>query len=264
MPDFGTLNLTNHPNPIPAASPAYPPPPWPLPKAEIFQISFEIDKEQAIRWLPAVLSRPNPAYAHLTIARYPSSPVGPFSLAHQFIVSRMRVLARAFPFQTIVDNVDALCALREVWGFPAKLGKVTMERKPQSFEAVIERPAGRALVKASITELEPVTPAEIRYDPMMNLRLTPPIQDGKPPEYTKLVQIDPHYDIRECFRGLGAIAYPNVSQGDSWHVLEPRNIICATWATCDTELPWARFVEEFTQQQERLSAPLSMKDFKRG
>ncbi len=247
MPDFGSLDTANHPFTIPAIAPLYPPPPWKLDDARLFMMTFEIEKRHAIQWLPGSLTRPNPAYAHLQIAHYPSTPVGPFTVAHQFLMSRLRVLPRAFPFQTVVDNADALPALRETWGFPAKLGKVALTREKETITGTVERPAGKVLAKVVMTQIRPMGPGELRYDPMLNLRLTSRAQEERAHEYAQLVQIDPSYMIKESYRGEGTVTYPKKSKDDPWHLLEPVNFIGITYGVCDTEMPWARFLEEFPQ-----------------
>lgn len=245
MPDFGALSTKNHPFATPAVAPLYPAPPWTLKGAEILQISFEIDKQVSLRWLPTTLTRPNPAYAHVMVAHYPSSPVGPFSVAHQFLMSRLRVLPRSVPFQSIVDNADALPALREAWGFPAKLGTIALKREDDGVTASVERPAGNVLARLSMSHLRPMAPGDLHYDPILSLRYTPPAQPGRPPEYAQLVQVDPSYTVRESYRGKGSIIYPGASEADPWHMVQMADFICITYALCDTELPWARFLEKF-------------------
>ena len=245
MPDFGELSAKNHPYTTPALAPLYPSPPWKLDGAQVLQLSFETDKEMVMQWAPTNLTRTIPPYAHLVVAHYPSSPVGPFSVAHQFVVTRYMVMARAFSIQTIVDNADALAALREVWGFPAKLGKVTLDRQPDVVTATVERPAGMTLAKVQLTDIESIAPSEIRYDAMLNLRVTPSVQDGKGPSFTQVAQIDPTYSLSDCYRGRGEVTYPARSEADPWSLLAARYVICCTFAVSDTELPFARYVLDF-------------------
>src|SRR3990170_1608975 len=108
MPDYGRLTQDELPHTLPAVSPLYPPPPWPLPGARILKLVFETDKETVLRWLPPALSRSSPPYAIITVAHYPESPVGPFSLATQYIGCRARIFIRALALQAIVDNARAL------------------------------------------------------------------------------------------------------------------------------------------------------------
>lgn len=245
MPDHGSLNKENIPYSLPALAPLYPPPPWEVDNVETLQIAFEIDKAHAIQWLPTTLTRPNPAYCLVRIHHYPKSPVGPFNVAHQMLMSRLRVLPRAFPIQSIVDNADALPALREVWGYPAKLGKVSLDRKGNGVTAQVERPLGKVLVRVDLRDMQPLGPGELLYDPTLGLRYTAPAQEDRGPEYTQLVQIDPGYLFKESYRGAGTISYPKQSKGDPWYLVEALDYIATTYSLCDSSLPWPRFLEDF-------------------
>ena len=59
------------------------------------------------------------------------------------------------------------------------------------------------------------------------------------------MQIDPEVTITEAVRGKGVVTYPDSNEGHTWAVLPNGNIISATYATVDTELPHARFVMPF-------------------
>ncbi|MBI1885959.1 MAG: acetoacetate decarboxylase family protein [Chloroflexi bacterium] len=244
MPDFGRLSADRLPHTTPVAAPLYPPPPWSLPGAEILKVTFEIDKDVCLNWLPPSLGRTSPAYAHVIIARYPESPVGPFSLATQYLGCRSRMFVRAYTVQAVTDNEAALSALRETWGFPCKLGRVELSRKGGAVEAGVER-GGRRLVAVSFSDGAPIDAESVRFDPVLNLRLVPAVQEGKPPALVELAQIGPAYTIREALRGKAAVTYPEPSEGDPWHLLQPLYPIAAVFVVADTELPYARFVQPY-------------------
>ncbi len=241
MPDYGRLTQERLPHTLPVVSPLYPPPPWPLAGARILKLTFEVDKEVALNWLPPSLSRSSPAYALVTVAHYPQSPVGPFALAAQHIGCRARFFIRAFTLQAITDSEPALAALREVWGFPAKLGRVRLTGGATRVSARISR-GGRALAELRLSRAQPIDGETIRFDPVLNLRIHPGIEEGKRHSSLEMVQIDPPYAIQESYRGRGELRYPAPTEGDPWHLLQPLNMISATYTVADTELPYARFV----------------------
>lgn len=244
MPDYGRLTQDRLPHALPLASPLYPPPPWPLPAARILKLTFEVDKDVALNWLPPGLSRSSPAYAIVTVAHYPQSPVGPFSLAAQYIGCRARIFIRAFTLQAITDSEAALAALREVWGFPAKLGRVRLTAGASGASARVSR-GGLALAALRLRGLQPIDPASVRFDPMLNVRIQPAIEEGKRHSALEMVQVDPSYVLKEAFRGRGELRYPSASEGDLWQLLAPLNMISATYTVADTELPFARFVMSY-------------------
>ena len=240
MPDQCRLteDLVAHTSPI--VSPLYPPPPWKLTGARMLRVVFETDKEPLLTWLPPKLTRSSPPYAIISIESYPESPVGPFSMATQYIGCRASFFIRAFALQAVVDNVQALAALREVWGLPAKLGEIELSAKKGRIKGVVSR--RRKLVKVRLEQPEPIEPDLVRVDPVLSLRLAPSLQDNVRHDLVQLVQLDPEFEIRLSSRGKGKVTYPTSGEDDAWDILPCRNVVSATYCEIDTELPLARFV----------------------
>ena len=241
MPDLGHLKRDRLPHTLPATAPAYPAPPWLLPGARILKLIFETDADALLRWLPSSLGRTSPAYAIVTVSHFPESPVGPFSLAAQYLGCRARLFIRAFTLHAVTDNLRALAALRELWGFPARPGRVRLRAGPRSARASVSVD-GRTLADLRLSRVQACDPELIRFDPMLNVRLVPAIQEGKRHSLLEVVQIDPDYRMHEAVRGQGSVSYPEPSEGDPWHLLPALNMISATYSVGDTELPLARFV----------------------
>lgn len=244
MPEFGRLRREDLPASTPFPAPLYPPPPWPLPGARILQLSFEIDRDTALHWLPTSLSRPTPPYANILIADYPESPVGPFGHAQQLIVCRSSVRARGFPLQTVASNPAALAALRELWGFPARPGRVSIEDDGEHVQARLETPDGRLILRAAMRYRSHADPAFIHYDPALCARLIGAVQGERPPTVLELVQVDPGYMIRDARLGDGVLEYGEPGEGYPWRLLASQNLIATTFTISDTELPLARYVED--------------------
>ena len=240
MPDQGRLteDRVSHSTPIP--SPLYPPPPWKLPGARMLRVLFETDKDPLLTWLPPKLTRSTPPYAIISIESYPESPVGPFSLATQYLGCRAGFFIRAFALQAVVDSVPALAALREVWGVPCKLGEVELSSKKNRVKGTVSR--GRKLAKVRLEQPEPIEPDLCRIDPVLCLRLAPSLQENVRHDLIQLVQLDPEYDIKSSSRGHGSVVYPTSGEDDGWDILPSRNVISAVHCELDTELPLARFV----------------------
>lgn len=244
MPDYGRLTQELLPHTSPAVAPFYPPPPWPLPGARILKLLFETDTDPVLTWLPPKLSRSSPPYATIAVAHYPSSPVGPFTLAAQYIGCRAGMFIRAFTVQAIVDSAPAVAALREVWGMPCKLGEATLTADPGTFSARVSR-GDSVLAELSLEDGSEIAADSVRFDPVLNLRAVPSLEEGKRHDLLQMVQIDPDYQIKESQRGRGQLHYPAQSAEDPWHVLPMRNMISAVYCVVDTELPLARFVMQY-------------------
>ena len=241
MPDKGRLteDIVAHVGPV--VSPLYPPPPWKISGARILKVIFETDKEPVLDWLPPKLTRSSPPYGMIAVEHYPDTPVGPFTVAHQFIGCRAGFFVRAFALQSVVDCPVALAALREVWGFPCRLGSVSLEERSGILTATIGT-EGTTLCEVRMTDTESIEPDLVRFDPVLTLRLVPSLQENVRHDLIQLVQIDPDIEVRDAQRGKGVIEYPGQSEGQGWSVLPCRNVISVTCCTVDSELPLARFV----------------------
>jgi hypothetical protein len=200
----------------------------------VLKVLYETDAAPVIQWLPPKLSRSAPPYASITVARYPESPVGPFSLAAQYIGCRAGMFVRAFTLQAVTDNPTALAALREVWGYPCTLG--TIQVSDDGLSATLKNESGALLAEASITDAKPIDPEAMRFDPVLNVRAVPSLEEGRTHDLLQLLQIDPEHEIGESLRGKGSLTL------DGWNVLPVRNVISAVTCTLNTELPLARFV----------------------
>jgi hypothetical protein len=76
----------------------------------------------------------------------------------------------------------------------------------------------------------------MRFDPVLNVRAVPSLEEGRTHDLLQLLQIDPEHEIGESLRGKGSLKL------EGWNVLPVRNIISAVTCTMNTELPLARFV----------------------
>jgi acetoacetate decarboxylase len=241
MPDQGRLTQERLPAVAPAIAPLYPRPPWPLPGARMLKLLYETDKEPVLTWLPPKFARSSPPYAVVTVTHFPDTPIGPFSLAAQHIGCRAGFFIRALTVQAITDNPVAMAALREVWGYPCKLGEITLDARDSETRATI-RCAEQSIVEASLAGGVPIDSGAVRLDPELNIRTAPSLEAGKQHDLLQVLQIDPESEVKEAVRGEGTLTFPSQSETAPWHLLPVRNIVTAVYCTLDTELPLARFV----------------------
>ena len=236
MPDAGRLSEDRLPHTAPAIAPYYPAPPWKLPAARVIKVLYETDSAPVLEWLPPKLTRSTPPYAVITIERYDETPIGPFSAATQFIGCRAGFFIRALALQTIVDTPSALSALREVWGFPAKLGEVKVRETKTGLTARVACD-GVEVAEVKLSGLEDVPASLVRFDAMLTLRTAPSLKDDARHDLLQMVQVDPDYEVKSAWRGSGALTL-----GETWDVLPVRNVVASLSCEMDTELPLARFV----------------------
>jgi acetoacetate decarboxylase len=134
-----------------------------------------------------------------------------------------------------------MAALREVWGYPCKLGEVTLAAEPDAIHATVGF-EGNTIAEASIRDAAPIDGSAVRFDPVLNARVAPSLEDGKRHDLLQMVQIDPEVEVTEALRGAGEVTFPAEIDEAPWHLLPSRNMVSAFYCTMDTELPLARFV----------------------
>jgi acetoacetate decarboxylase len=201
---------------------------------------YETDVEPLLTWLPPKLTRSSPPYAVITVAEHPESPIGPFSLAAQYLGCRAGFFIRALTLQAVTDSAVALTELREVWGYPCRLGTASLGGDATARTASVGQ--GGAFVAAlEITDTRPIEGDLVRFDPVLNLRLFPSLEEGKRHDLMQMVQIDPDYAVLSAQRGQGSVAFRGGAESP-WAVLPVRNIVSAAYCEMDTELPLASFV----------------------
>jgi acetoacetate decarboxylase len=240
MPDHGRLAAEVLPYTGPTSAPLYPPPPWLLPGSRVVKVMFETDANQLLDWLPPKLTRSSPPYGVITISHHPESPVGPFNLATQHLGCRAGFFIRAFTVQAVTDSVTALSGLREIWGYPCRLGEVRLDVGEVAVTASVS--VGGPLLDIELTGLTSVEPDAARLDPVINVRAVPSVEEGKRHDLVQMLQIDPDYTMREVSRGTARVEYAGDAGTNDWAALPCRNVISAISCTVDTEMPLARFV----------------------
>lgn len=210
-------------------------PAWPLPRAEILQLAWEV-RDETLTALPRAMHPAVPPYATMVVTCYAESPVGPFNLAQLRLMGRAGAHPRGYVLAAIASTPESVRALREGWGLPATLGSIALRRYHDQITAVVRRD-GESILEAALVNPEPISGTDIQYIHSVTLAM---LSDGGGAT-PHLVQVDPHYTIHKAERGR-----PKVSrfEGAAWNaaMLAPRHPISATFTTCDTDLPQIRFV----------------------
>ncbi len=208
---------------------------WTLPGAEILQLALEVGvRTRAL--LPRAMHPAIPAYATWIVARYPESPVGPFSLAQLRLMGRAGAHPRGFVLAAVATTPEAVRALREGWGLPAAHGSIALQRYHDRVVAAVSKD-GAAILEAALIAPEPISGADVQY--IHSVVLARVEDAGR--SALGLIQIDPHYTFHRAERGR-----PTIASFDrpAWNAegLDPLHPIAASFTTCDTDLPRIRFV----------------------
>ena len=85
----------------------------------------------------------------------------------------------------LVDNDASMVVGRELWGFPKKMGRITLEEKDGKVTGTVER-LGVTLVKATMVLGQATGPSQAAPLPVVNLKLIPSVKKGAPPDVKQL------------------------------------------------------------------------------
>jgi len=234
MPTFGALELSTVADRL-ATMRDLDTEAWPLPNAEILQLSFEVPRTTE-SLLPRAMHPAIPPYATIWVTRYPESPLGPFTLAQLRLMARAGAHPRGFILGAVASTAEAAAALRERWGLPAVPGKVTFTRRHDRIMATVVRD-GVTVLDCELVDPEPISGGDVQYIHSVTLANAPLDSKTGP----LLVQVDSRYTIKKAERGRPRVSIL-VQSGWGAGPLWPGNPIAATVTTCDTDLPRIRFV----------------------
>jgi hypothetical protein len=209
--------------------------PWAIEGVELLNLSFEIDDRHMTDVLPPALHPVIPPTAYFTVARYPDSPVGAFTLAQVRVGCRAATLPRGFLLRAYVDTQAACDALRASWGYDARVASVRLQAFHDRVVGSVSD-GDREILRVSLVNPEPISGADVQYVSNMNLALLP--DDGG---NGTLIQVDPDYAFHRADRGRPLI---ETFDHAAWAAngVDPVYPITATFVRCDTGFPRIRYV----------------------
>jgi hypothetical protein len=219
---------------------------WELPGTELLHLSFEIAEEPAESLIPPALHPSIPPYATLSVARYPQSPVGPFTLAQVRVVARAGARPRGYLLGAYTDSEKAAAELRARWGFTVDVGTVTLDPRHDRISGRVRR-GEQILLEMELQAPEQISGADVVYADSLHLIRMPENGANKP----VLIQVDPEYVFRNAQRGRARLLS---FRADAWGGdtrLRCRDPIVATFVRCDTDLPKLRFALDPTVPDAR-------------
>lgn len=210
--------------------------PWAIETAEILQLAFEIDDRAMVEILPPALHPTIPPTVLFTVARYPDSPAGPFTLAQTRIGCRAGVRPRGFLLHAYCDSDRACEALASGWGYACTPGDVHLRRFHDRIVGTVVSD-GSEILRVALVDPEPISGADIQYVANMNLTRVSDA-DG---ERLALVQVDPEYRFHRAERGRPQL---DTFAREAWRAegVDPVYPIIASFAVADTGFPQIRYV----------------------
>ena len=152
-----------------------------LPGAQVLQLMFETAVSGRQTSLPAGLHPTNPPSMVVQAWHCPESPWGTFSLATARVQCRSGLRPRGFVQGCVVDNTAAAAALAARWGFPARVGVVTLDVGYHDTHLVVEVDGARVLDVRALDPI-PLGNEDVAFSTTLTLAHTP--------RGPRLVQVD--------------------------------------------------------------------------
>ncbi|MGH2759468.1 MAG: acetoacetate decarboxylase family protein [Actinomycetota bacterium] len=207
-----------------------------LPKAEFFQVMFEIESKHVASMLPPALHPTDPPTMTFTAIRAVDSPFGTFTVIRTRIGCRAGVRPRGYVVGGYIDNPDAGHEIAEKWAFPKKAAKTSLRKGYHAIvaEVVLD---GRTILTTSLVDPKPLAGSEIQF--AANMHLARVRRNGS--TVPRLVQVDPELTIHRASSGRPRVdAFEAEAWGDAR--IKPVYPVSAWHMVADIELPRIRYL----------------------
>ncbi|HEY2665058.1 MAG TPA: hypothetical protein VGI47_12005 [Candidatus Binataceae bacterium] len=235
MPRFGTMNVKPWAEGIVSDIRDYKTESVALPKAQILNLTLEIDDNKSDNLLPPAMHPSIPSYTIINVMHCPESPWGKFSIAEVRIAGRTVVRPRGFVLRSFVDTPDARRELSNRWGFPVAEGEIDLETRHDRIQARV-RAGAKTILDCELIDRDFISGADIQY--LANMQLARSKIDGK----LILVQVDPEFTFSKAERGKPKV---NILDAGAWKTggnLEIHNPISSSYAIADVKMPVVRYI----------------------
>lgn len=152
MPDKGTRSIAG------LAPERFEAGPLEVERGTIIQMTFEVDRDSALRWMPTEVTRPIPCYGRLFVVDG-SGPAGPVRFGALAVGGRFRMMPRNVLVEVVAATSEGLPALAG----PTRKGGVEIAR--EGGEVVVRLVAGdKELAVARLPVPYAIDPAMLRWD----------------------------------------------------------------------------------------------------
>ncbi len=193
---------------MPHLSPLYTPPPYEYRDAYSMMIRFRTDPKVLANYVPKPLVADPQGTMFVTISRFFTAGFGTY---HEILLAahaKFKGRAVNFPLSLVLDNDIAICGGREIWGFPKKYGRVTLQDRDGVMVGTAER-GGLPLVRGAM-EIGPLCQAEemggsVEY---IQLKMVPSVKNGAPPEVMQLASTTlQNVNVKQVYKGAATLEF---------------------------------------------------------
>jgi acetoacetate decarboxylase len=193
---------------MPALSGLYGRPPFEYREARQMTVEFQTDPRVLRKLVPAPLTPNKDAKVFVSSAEFLSSGFGRYLEAHVFTHATFKRRLVNFSLYLVLDSDVAIGAGREIWGFPKKLGRLTLDMKDDVVSTTVER-GGRTIIDAAVHLAELGTEEDLGGTPeWIAHRFIPNVSLSAPPDIDQLTSTTlTNIVTHDVYKGAATLAF---------------------------------------------------------
>ncbi|MCP5042461.1 MAG: acetoacetate decarboxylase family protein [bacterium] len=193
---------------MPALSGLYGKPPFEYREAKQMTVAFQTDPDVLRELVPAPLVPNEDATIMVSSAEFLSSGFGRYLEAHVFTHATLEGRLVNFSLYLVLDSDVAIGAGREIWGFPKKFGRLTLDMKDDVVSTTVER-GGCRLIDAAVQLAELGTEEDLGGTPeWIAHRFIPNVSLSAPPDIDQLTSTTlTNVVTNDVYKGAATLAF---------------------------------------------------------
>ncbi|MCP4006256.1 MAG: acetoacetate decarboxylase family protein [bacterium] len=185
---------------MPELSGLYGKPPFEYREAKQITVEFQTDPRVLRKLVPSPLTPNRDAKMFVSSAEFLCSGFGRYLEAHVYTHATFQRRLVNFSIYLVLDSDVAIGAGREIWGFPKKFGRLSLDMKDDVVSTRVER-GGRTIIDAAVHLAELGTAEDLggtpewiahRFIPNVSLSAPPDIDQLTSTTLTNVVTHDVH------------------------------------------------------------------------
>jgi acetoacetate decarboxylase len=156
--------------------------------------------------------------------------------------------AASYSLYLLLDNDMAICGGREIWGYPKKLGRVSLEEKDGVVVGRAER-GDIEIVKAAVQLSMIGTPEDMEAAGgsavNINTKLIPSVKANVPPEVYQLTATTiTNIKVHALYKGAATMEF-GMSPADPLHKIPIVEVLGGTYLNADFTLPCGEVMHDY-------------------
>lgn len=193
---------------MPELSGLYGKPPFEYREAKQITVAFQTDPEVLRELVPPPLVPNEDAAMFLSSSEFVSSGFGRYREAHLLTHATFEGRLVNFSIYLVLDSDVAIGAGREIWGFPKKLGRLSLDMKDDVVSTTVER-GGCTIIEAAVHLAELGTEEDLGGTPeWITRRIIPNVSNSAPPDIDQLTSTSlTNVVTHDVYKGAATLAF---------------------------------------------------------